>query len=44
MNMHREELENIKKDLDDPVQNQAQDKILADKKFAIVFANEFYSN
>ena len=44
MKMHHDELQVIKKDLDDPVEYQARDKIKAEDKFAILFANEFYSD
>ena len=42
--MHRDELQDIKKDLDDPVEYQAKDKFKAEDKFAILFANEFFSD
>ena len=44
MKMHRDELQSIKKDLDDPVEYQARDKIKAKDKFVILFANEYFSD
>ena len=44
MKLHRDELQKIKKDLDDPVQYQAKDKIRAEEKFVILFANEIFSD
>ena len=42
--MHRDELQSIKKDLDDPVEYQARDKIKAKDKLVILFANEYFSD
>ena len=42
--MHRDQIQKIKADLDQPGEHQAQDVILSKNKFAIIFANENYSN
>ena len=39
MKMHRDEIQKIKSDLSEPADNQAQDNILPENKFAFIFAN-----
>ena len=44
MKIHRDELQRIKIQLEDPLDNQAKDNIRNEEKFAIIFANEYYSD
>ena len=44
MKLHRDELQRIKIQLEDPLDNQAKDNIRNEDKFAIIFANEYYSD
>ena len=42
--MHRDEIQKIKNDMDEPSENQARDNILSEHKYAFVFANEYFSD
>ena len=40
MKVHRDQIQNIKSDLEDPAHNQAKDMIQAENKIALLIANE----
>ena len=41
--MHRDQIQKIKSNLENPAENQAQDTISSQNKFALIFANEKFS-
>ena len=43
MKMHRDQIQQLKFFLEDPAENQKEDKILSENKFALIFANEKFS-
>ena len=43
MKMHRDQIQKLKVYLEDPAENQKEDKILPENKFALIFANEKFS-